>query len=259
MANQVVTVSIYKSYGGRSATGQWVNRYNVNVPDLTDSIPDVVNKLVAFEKAMHRTDVNFMRCTVSLNNNHGHSGNNADFFTSELTGTGADNRAGDTSPLDVCMVVKLSCASGRSGRSLYRGCLLNSDYDNGPGGRPVLGAGSAEPQLAEITAWNGDATRPTIVIAKHGDVNPADARTVTTWNYDGIAVIKAKRAKKKPRGTGTASSLKSLGKIAVDAIVDLIGDFAIMKTGVVPEELKGAAIAALPIAEQAISAVLAAL
>ena len=151
MANQVVTVSIYKSYGGRSATGQWMNRYNVNVPDLTDSIPDVVNKLVQYEKALHRTDVNFMRCTVSLNNKHGHAGNNADFFTSELAGTGADNRAGDTAPLDVCMVVKMSCASGRSGRSLYRGCLINSDFDNGPGGRPVLGNGSAEPQLAEIT------------------------------------------------------------------------------------------------------------
>ena len=127
----------------------WTNTYEVSLDAtaVTDAaVATCVDGIVAFEKAIHRTDVQFLSATVSIVETPGTARDPSHFMTMPLTGNGtvstAEGPVANVLANEFALKVEWGFGAGRAGFCLYRGCI-NADAYATTEGEPVL-AGGAE-------------------------------------------------------------------------------------------------------------------
>jgi len=144
----IYTVRIFKSWGVRDPERRWVNSYELE-SDLASPglLVDTMQAIVEAEQQIHLHKVQFLSATISTWVEDSHPYDPAAFNTYELTTVGArdlpDAHALEALDTNVCYLIKRQCASGRSGKLFYRGCLLELDVEMGGDGRFQISTGAA--------------------------------------------------------------------------------------------------------------------
>jgi hypothetical protein len=120
---EVFTVRVYK----RSAGLVWANNYEVratqDVPLAQTAIIDLVNRLVQLEVPLHRPEVTIDRAVISTYVRDSRPYNPDAFTSIPVNVSGTNSGGGDSMPVEYCLFVRRSVATGRSGKLLYRGTL----------------------------------------------------------------------------------------------------------------------------------------
>jgi hypothetical protein len=125
----VFKVDIYKSFGGRSNRGNWMNTHYFAAP-LAINSPEVranAMALVNAEASAHYSQVFFMRAHISAVSVFGLPDPTDNFVTIQLQNRGQRVLQGELSPQEIVLEIQRDCETGRSGALSYRGCLAESD------------------------------------------------------------------------------------------------------------------------------------
>lgn len=135
------SVEILKSYGSIDPTRAWANVYELLTP--TDVGPAAVQPaadiLVAAEKAIHLTTVNFLQYSITPWHLTPTGYDPLNQQTVAISGAGSRTRGTDqTVDLNTCYMIRFTPAGGRTGRRFYRGCLIEGDLDASNSGANVL-------------------------------------------------------------------------------------------------------------------------
>jgi hypothetical protein len=133
------TVKIFKSFVD-APEKEWSNSYEVNGPGAIDLqfATATVNAIVAGERSIHRTYVEFIRGVVSTFVADSAPYDPNTFVTVDISGTGSrPGNTGNREPIDVVLWVKRLAASGRSGKLFYRGVVEDPEVA-APGARRQL-------------------------------------------------------------------------------------------------------------------------
>jgi hypothetical protein len=228
----IYLVKIYKSYGGRSDTGQWSNGYHVTSDNAIDSPlwNDVIGQMVDNERVLSLSTTSFMRALVTPFAENAINAPEKTMRTFELQGIGNINMAAGDHALDlnVCVVIKRQLATGRSGRLFLRGALSEADVEMGANGRFMLSIGShmrSDFSRGRINDWH-------LLPAgfKHGIPNEAGlvvqtSREVVKFALGGVTLNRRDHRKAK-KSEGTLAAVQN----AIDAIAgemkDLLGGAA---------------------------------
>lgn len=125
------TIRIFKAWGARDARLEWVNTYEVRGPAGDANAAAAVAQAIAdAEKLIHRSEVQFLRATISTWRPDSKPYNPGAFKTIELAGVGAlGPLSAATLNMNVAYMLKFQAAMGRSGRRFYRGCLGEPDVE----------------------------------------------------------------------------------------------------------------------------------
>lgn len=125
------TVKTIKSFGARSDRHTWSNTYHFGT-DVDIASPEmraIGNQVVEAERLAHTSDVQFMRFVIAPKADNLLNRPANQFVSIGVAGTGTHpaNQANPTMPLEVCVEVLRTPATGRSGRCFYRGCFTRDD------------------------------------------------------------------------------------------------------------------------------------
>lgn len=131
-------VRIVKSHDN-NPSDQWVNSYEfvMAVTGTEASLLAMGDTVVAFEKLIHMTPVNFDRMIISTWEADSVPYDPEAFISVSLTGSGATGVVDGFEPLNECLSVARVCAFGRQGHLFYRGCLDAAEVF-APSGRAAL-------------------------------------------------------------------------------------------------------------------------
>jgi len=128
--DELFTLRIYKSVDV-AADQVWANTYELQAaePADFDDLDDAVDRLVAFEKAMHHDTVAFRRAVLSTAVADGAPYDPFSFVSKTLTGTGdiASPAAASVLPLQVCLFIRRDVSTGRAGKLMFRQALGEGD------------------------------------------------------------------------------------------------------------------------------------
>jgi hypothetical protein len=228
----IYLVKIYKSYGGRSDTGQWSNGYHI---ETTNDIGhatwnDVIGKLHDNEKVLSLTTTSFMRALVTPFAENVINAPEKVMRTFELAGTGnVALAAGDHAlDLNVCVLLKRQLATGRSGRMFMRGVLSEADVEMGANGRFVLSPNShmrSDFSMGRIRDMAGLVAGYKHVVPNEAGLIVQTGREVVKFALGGVTLNRRDHRKGK-KNEGTLSAIQN----AIDAIAgemkDLLGGAA---------------------------------
>ena len=149
---ELFTVRIYKRASGLT----WANNYEVqatqDVPFAQTSLIDLANRLVNLERALHLQAVTIDRVVISTYVRDSRPYNPETFVTIPVGLFGQRSSEGDPLPIEYCLFVRRSVQSGRTGKLLYRGCLLESAATT-IGFRPVLGTSAQNEIQSAVNEW----------------------------------------------------------------------------------------------------------
>jgi len=187
---EVVTVRIYKRFGGYL----WANNYEMqavnNLSDPSSALQELANNLVALERALHLTDIIIDRVTISTYAPDSQPYNPDNLATYPYSQFGQRTFSGDVLPLDACLFIRRNTNFGRDGRLFYRGCLSEADVGT-RGFRGVL-TGSSQTAIRNIvTNWYQTGLSPQwrFVMAS-GNPNPTSIRLVVALDPSEKVVYK---------------------------------------------------------------------
>lgn len=188
------TVRIYK-FNVNNVDRQWANTYELQAQVGADYDELLVAgaKLVAMEKLIHPSNVQFSNMVISTWVPDGEPYNPTSFVAVSQTGTGSRTVAGsETLPTGIVLYVSRNVLSGRLGRLFYRGALFESEMI-APAGIPRL----ADPAAMEAIL-QGAITTPGVddMFAAGPDPfylvmkNAADSRTLIGMTARGIRQVR---------------------------------------------------------------------
>lgn len=130
-AGEIFTVRVYKTYFGYA----WANTYEVQaVTEPVNSITSIENLASAFvnlERNVHLGFITIDRVVISTYVQDGQPYNPTSFTSLPVSQSGARTGASEVLPLEMCLFVRRNAPTGRDGRLLYRGCLMESDMNAG--------------------------------------------------------------------------------------------------------------------------------
>lgn len=224
----IVSVKIYKSFGGRSSRGQWTNTYDILTDNAIGS-PELdaeIDVIVGMEKTFHLTSTHFMRAVASTYEKEGRTGHPEAVRTRELAGTGSRAPAAgvDTLPLDVCLAVKASAVTGRSGTMKYRGALTENDVTGSGSGAFNYAPSSTEAQNA-FSQFMSNAARPTLVIPLSTSASGTPAREIVELTESGVVINKKERRRKRVKKLKNDADAEFSINDIIDQGIDLLGLF----------------------------------
>jgi hypothetical protein len=198
------TIRVFKSWVAADLTRAWVNNYEL-VSDVSrgpEEMVSVVNTIVAAEKGIHLTQVQFLQATVSTWENEPGTYDPLSFLTVPLSGAGGVTATAPSNPLDsnVCLFLRYQATTGRSGRRFYRGCLQEQDVDVGGDGRFIVAAAATwlgptggvitgfRTSMAPLLPGGNGIAKLALMYAKPGISSVQ--RAVTAINIGGIVISK---------------------------------------------------------------------
>jgi len=151
---EIFTVRLYK----RSAGLVWANNYEVrasqDVAFAQTAIIDLVNRLVNLERRLHRPEVTIDRAVVSTYVRDSRPYNPDSFTSLPVNLTGNHSGGGESLPIEYCLFVRRSVATGRTGKLLYRGAL-GEEWVTTRGLRAVLEAPYLNAMQSSLNDWWG--------------------------------------------------------------------------------------------------------
>jgi len=191
-AGEVFTVRVYKTIGGFA----WANTYEVQaVTEPTNSITSIENLASAFaslDRALLLDIATLDRVVVSTYVPDGLPYNPDSFTSVPISLPGLRVSAGTQPlPLEACVFVRRNAPTGRDGRILYRGYLVESDVNTG-----LMRQFIETPTMATISSilntWlmNTFPTQEWSIVMARGRPNPTNVRVVTTLIPDRRVVFK---------------------------------------------------------------------
>jgi hypothetical protein len=175
---EVVTVRVYKLFGGYL----WANNYEMqavnNLSDPSSALQELADNLVTLERALHLTDITIDRVTISTYAPDSQPYNPDNLATFPYNQFGQRTYSGDALPLDACLFIRRNTNFGRDGRLFYRGCLSEADVGT-RGFRGVLTSSSQATIRNIVTNWYQTGLSPQwrFVMAS-GNPNPTSIRGV---------------------------------------------------------------------------------
>ena len=214
----------FKSFGGRSDTGQFSNTYHIRSDAAIDAAgwADVVNTVIAVERPLALTSTSFMRALITPFAENPLNQPEHVMRTIELQGTGAREIPAGFHGLDlnVALILKRQLATGRSGRMFLRGGLHEQDVELGSNGRFRLSPTSSLAQPAQVGVVAGMMNLPAAF--KHVIPNPAGlivqtSRDVTAFTMGGVTLNRRDHRKTKKGGVINAAQ-KLIDAIATAAL-----------------------------------------
>jgi hypothetical protein len=181
----------------------WTNTYEVSLDAtaVTDAaVATCVDGIVAFEKAIHRTDVQFLAATVSIVEPPGTARDPSHFMTMPLTGNGtvstAEGPVANILANEFALKVEWGFGAGRAGFCLYRGCI-NADAYATTEGEPVIeGAAETSFQTLATTALAENGLMNIVKLPK--GAGPATAGTAIS--SASVVGIVARSETRRPKG-----------------------------------------------------------
>ena len=157
------TVRIFKALGGRSNEGQWVNNYELQTNLTLESagMQANVDHIVAFDRALHTNQVNYMRVVTSTFAMDSRPYDPANLRVMELSGVGGHELQPGAGVVDlnITLTIKRLTTLGKAGRLILRGALHWGHVTTGAGGKTVLtdnGTTHMQGLLTTATAALGD-------------------------------------------------------------------------------------------------------
>ena len=188
---EVFTLRIYKRYVGFG----WANTYEVQsnsepLNSLT-AIESLVSAFAALEQSLHINGVVIDRAVFSTYVRDGEPYNPSSFTTIPLSLNGQRSATSDVLPLEMSLFVRRNTATGRDGRLLYRGCLLEGDM-TANAFRPQIGLGAVNEFQNVFGVWFNStfpANQWTLVLAS-GPANAINVRPVLGFQVSERMVIK---------------------------------------------------------------------
>lgn len=117
----------------------WTNSYEgiATTPDSGDALLNWALAIVAFEKALHMTPIQFDRFTISTWEADSVPYDPEAFMSVSITGSGATGEVNGMMPLNTTFSVARVATSGRFGHLFYRGALDNAETAQ-PAGKLIL-------------------------------------------------------------------------------------------------------------------------
>ncbi len=203
---------VFKSYGGRSDSGQFSNTYHIRSDAAIDAAGwvDVSNTIIAVERPLALQSTSFMRCLITPFAQNPLNQPEHVMRTIELQGTGQREVPAGRHGLDlnVCLILKRQLATGRSGRLFLRGALHEDDVELGSNGRFRLSPTSQLAQPGEVGVIAGMMNLPAAF--KHVIPNPAGlivqtSRDVTAFTMGGVTLNRRDHRKGKQGGVINAA------------------------------------------------------
>jgi len=175
---QVITVRVYKTFGGYV----WANNYEVqatqDVSNTTILLPILADRFVTLERALHSTAVTIDRVTISTYAPDSLPYNPDALATYAYNVAGQRSVSGDHVALEVCLFVRRITNFGRNGRILYRGCLFEADVGTF-GYRGIIISSALTAIRSIINNWTQQGIGPEwrLVLAS-GNPQPTNIREV---------------------------------------------------------------------------------
>jgi hypothetical protein len=126
-SGEIFTVRTYKQFAGFG----WANTYEVQaavepVNSIT-AIESLAASFVALEQGLHLPGVVIDRVVVSTYIPDGQPYNPSSFTSIPFSVPGQRGATGEPLPLELALFVRRNASTGRDGRLLYRGCLIEQD------------------------------------------------------------------------------------------------------------------------------------
>jgi len=175
---EVVTVRIYKQYVGFA----WANNYEVqattNINQPSQSLAQMVDRLVVLERIVHLQGVIIDRVTVSSYVPDSQPYDPDTLATYPYSLSGQRSIQGEVLPLELCLFIRRNVDFGRDGRLLYRGCLTENDM-SATAFRPLLSSATVTNLQNAINNWfqQGIGSEWVLVMAS-GTPQPTSIRRV---------------------------------------------------------------------------------
>jgi len=187
---EVVTVRIYKQFGGYL----WANNYEVaattNVPDPVVALQELADRLVTLERNIHLRGVFIDRVTISSYAPDSQPYDPDTLATFPYTLEGVRNYNGEAVPLELCLFVRRSTNFGRDGRLLYRGCLSEGDI-TAPSFRSVLTSAARSSFQSILDTWQQQGPGSVwVLVMASGTPNPTSIRRVISLQASEKVVVK---------------------------------------------------------------------
>jgi hypothetical protein len=187
---EVVTVRIYKQFGGYL----WANNYEVaattNVPDPVVALQELADRLVALERNIHLRGVFIDRVTISSYAPDSQPYDPDTLATFPYTLEGLRNYNGEAVPLELCLFVRRNTNFGRDGRLLYRGCLSEGDI-TAPSFRSLLTSAARSSFQSILDTWQQQGPGSVwVLVMASGTPNPTSIRRVISLQASEKVVVK---------------------------------------------------------------------
>jgi len=187
---EVVTVRIYKQFGGYL----WANNYEVaattNVPDPVVALQELADRLVTLERNIHLRGVFIDRVTISSYAPDSQPYDPDTLATFPYTLEGVRNYNGDAVPLELCLFVRRNTNFGRDGRLLYRGCLSEGDI-TAPSFRSLLTSAARSSFQSILDTWQQQGPGSVwVLVMASGTPNPTSIRRVISLQASEKVVVK---------------------------------------------------------------------
>ena len=187
---EVVTVRIYKQFGGYL----WANNYEVaattNVPDPVVALQELADRLVALERSIHLRGVFIDRVTISSYAPDSQPYDPDTLATFPYTLEGLRNYNGEAVPLELCLFVRRNTNFGRDGRLLYRGCLSEGDI-TAPSFRSLLTSAARSSFQSILDTWQQQGPGSVwVLVMASGTPNPTSIRRVISLQASEKVVVK---------------------------------------------------------------------
>jgi hypothetical protein len=187
---EVVTVRIYKQFGGYL----WANNYEVaattNVPDPVVALQELADRLVTLERNIHLRGVFIDRVTISSYAPDSQPYDPDTLATFPYTLEGVRNYNGEAVPLELCLFVRRNTNFGRDGRLLYRGCLSEGDI-TAPSFRSLLTSAARSSFQSILDTWQQQGPGSVwVLVMASGTPNPTSIRRVISLQASEKVVVK---------------------------------------------------------------------
>jgi hypothetical protein len=149
---EVFTVRSYKQYVGFS----WANTYEVQATsepiNSITAIESLASAIVSLEQQLHISGVIIDRIVISTYVQDGEPYNPSSFTTIPVSLPGQRFPYTDVLPLEMALFVRRNSPTGRDGRLLYRGCLLEGDM-SASAFRPLISQNAVNEFQAIFGTW----------------------------------------------------------------------------------------------------------
>jgi hypothetical protein len=189
---EVFTVRVYKQIAGFA----WANTYEVQAvtepPNSITAVEALANAFAALDRAMLLSSATVDRVVVSTYVPDGLPYNPDSFTSIPISLPGLRSGAGqDPLPLEACVFVRRNAPTGRDGRLLYRGYLLESDVTTSSL-RPYVAQQTLNTITATLNTWFTSTFPSSIwsIVMARGRPNPTNVRIVTAFIPDQRVVYK---------------------------------------------------------------------
>jgi len=151
-SGEIFTVRVYKQYVGFS----WANTYEVQASsepiNSITAIESVASSIVSLEQQLHISGVIVDRVVISTYVQDGQPYNPSSFTTIPVSLPGQRFPYTDVLPLEMALFVRRNSPTGRDGRLLYRGCLLEGDM-SASAFRPLITQNAVNEFQSILATW----------------------------------------------------------------------------------------------------------